>query len=117
MAEEAPPVNGLGIALSLLLLLGLVLAVESTRRLLVLDATAGRVVRMRGRGPSDLVSDLEDVVARSRASGRIVLRLESGRVAVHASGSFDEGTKQQLRNVVGRFPVARLRTARRVTRG
>ena len=109
--------NGLGIVVALVLIGALFVAAEATRRLLVLDVSEGQIVRMRGRGPAELVSDLEDVVGRARGSGRVMLRLEGGRVVVRADGTFTEGTKQQMRNVVGRFPVARLRTARRVTRG
>jgi len=88
-----------------------------SRRLLVLDVARGKVARLGGRAPAELVSDIEDILARSGSTGRIIVQLESSRAIVRAEGSFDEATKQRLRNVVGRFPVARLRAARRVKRG
>ncbi len=108
----------LGFGFALLFLIGVLVAADATRRLLVIDVVAGKVLRLRGRGPADLVSDLEDVLRRTKnATGTVMLYLEGGRVTVRTTGSFDEGTKQMLRNVVGRFPTARLRTARRVKRG
>lgn len=92
-------------------------SVERTRRLLVVEAEGGRVARLSGRAPAELAADIEDVISRARATGTIVLRLEGGRVVVRAEKGIDETTAQRLRNVVGRFPVARLRTARRVDRG
>ena len=41
-------------------------------------------------------------------------RLEQGRVAVRADGGLGDGTMQRLRNVVGRFPAARIKSAPRV---
>ncbi|MDI1444051.1 DUF3634 family protein [Polyangium sp. 6x1] len=93
-----------------------IVSVERTRRLLVVEAEGGKVARLSGRAPADLAADIEDILARSRATGTIVLRLEGGRVVVRAEKGIDETTAQRLRNVVGRFPVARLRTARRVER-
>lgn len=90
--------------------------VDASRRLLEVRVESGRVVKLRGRAPGDLVHDVEDVLTRSRATGTVVVRIEGNRAAVRVEGQIDEGTKQRLRNVVGRFPTARLRTARRVKR-
>jgi hypothetical protein len=95
---------------------GVIAAVDASRRLLDIHVDRGRVVKLEGRAPGDLVHDVEDVLARSKVSGRIVVQLEGDRAAVRISGEMDEGTVQQLRNVVGRFPTARLRAARRVKR-
>lgn len=89
---------------------------RQTRVLLVIEVSAGRILRLSGRAPAELCSDLEDVLSRSMATGKVVLFLEGGRATVRATGSMDEATKQRLRNVVGRFPVARLKSARRVER-
>ena len=95
---------------------GVIVAVDASRRLLDIHVDRGRVVKLKGRAPGDLVHDVEDVLARSKVSGRIVVQLEGDRAAVRVSGEMDEGTVQQLRNVVGRFSTARLRAARRVKR-
>ena len=92
------------------------LLVEASRRLLEIHADHGRVVKIEGRAPAELVGDFKDVLARSRASGTIIVRLEAGRAVVQVRGAIDENTAQQLRNVVGRFPTARLKAGRRVGR-
>jgi hypothetical protein len=95
---------------------GVIAAVDASRRLLAVEVNHGRIVKLEGRAPGDLVHDVEDIVAMSKASGRIVVLLEGERAAVRVSGEIDEGTAQRLRNVVGRFSTARLRAARRVKR-
>ncbi len=92
------------------------LLVEASRRLLEIHVDHGRVVKLEGRGPAEFVADFKDVLARNCASGTIIVRLEAGRAVVHVSGAIDENTAQQLRNVVGRFPTARLKAGRRVRR-
>jgi hypothetical protein len=76
-------------------------------------ASNGKVVSARGRMPPEMFRDVSDVLERSKASGTVRGRLEQGRVAVRASG-LDDGVVQRLRNVVGRFPAARIKTAKRL---
>ncbi len=92
------------------------LLVRESRRLLVLRVERGEIVAARGRAPAELFNDLGDALKRARATCHVVLVLREGRVAVDVSGSASDALRQQLRNVVGRFPVARLRTARPVRR-
>lgn len=106
----------LGVVLVLAVLGALVLAVRRALELMVLEARDGRVVTARGRSPAELLREIEDILDRARATGRIVVRLEAGHVAVRATG-LDEGTMQRLRNVVGRFPPARLKSAPRIGKG
>lgn len=73
----------------------------------------GKVVSARGRVPPELLRDLEDVFARARAEGALRVHLENGRAQVAGAG-MDEPTLQRARNVVGRFPIARLKTAPRL---
>lgn len=91
-----------------------IFAVDKARRLLDVQVMQGRVLSLEGRAPADLVHDVEDVLVRARASGRIIVQLEGQRAAVRVSGGIDEGTAQQVRNVVGRFSTARLKAARRI---
>ncbi|MEZ4294884.1 MAG: DUF3634 family protein [Polyangiaceae bacterium] len=96
----------------------LVLLYVAARRattILVLVAENGRVVKQRGRAPGEMLRDLSDVLSRARASGTMRLRLEGGEVAVDCA-EMPEGVRQQIRNVVGRFPAARLKQAPRVKR-
>jgi hypothetical protein len=91
------------------------LAVRANRRLLVLRVEAGRIVSARGRAPGELLHDFSDVFRRAGVSCRVALVVREGRVVVDV-GPGGEAVVQQLRNVVGRFPVPRLRTAARVAR-
>ncbi|HRI67639.1 MAG TPA: DUF3634 family protein [Polyangium sp.] len=93
-----------------------VMAVDASRRLLDVHVDQGRVLKLEGRVPVELVHDVEDVLQRAKESGRVIVRLEGNRARVRVSGEIGEGTAQQLRNVVGRFPTARLRAARPVKR-
>jgi hypothetical protein len=109
-------VNWLLAGVLLAVFVAILVAAGASRRLLLVSVEAGRVVRVRGRAPIELLTDIEDVLARARATGRLLVRLAGGRAEVRPDG-FDAVTVQRLRNVVGRFPVARLRTAPRVARG
>jgi len=95
------------------LLLGLVAAVRRALQVLVVDLERGDIVRRRGRATPELLREIADVARRSRSTGRVVLKLEGGQVAVRTQGLTD-ATEQQLRNVVGRFPKARLVQAPRL---
>lgn len=102
-------------AAALVFALALVVLAWATRRalrVLVVELRAGRVVSARGRASAELMREIGDVAERSGATGRVELRLEGGRVAVRTVG-LDEATTQRLRNVVGRFPTARLKTGTR----
>jgi hypothetical protein len=81
-----------------------------SREIFAVSVRAGRIEAARGRLSTELRHELEDVVASSRASGRVVVRLENGRARVHTKG-FGDPIAQRVRNVVGRIPLARLRTA------
>lgn len=76
-------------------------------------ASKGKVVAARGRMPPEMLRDVTDVLERAKATGTVRGRLEQGKVAVRASG-LDDGVVQRLRNVVGRFPAARIKTANRL---
>jgi hypothetical protein len=92
------------------LLLALVIAARRAATVLVVRVEAGRVVQLRGRAPGELLRDLQDVFDRSGATGSLELRLGDGGV-VAVTRDLDARTEQQIRNVVGRFPPARLKTA------
>lgn len=106
----------IAIAGLLVFVFAVIAAVDASRRLLDVRVHQGRIQRLEGRAPADLVHDVEDILGRSQATGRIVVALEGERAVVRVTGEFDAGTTQRLRNVVGRFPAARLKAARRVKR-
>lgn len=109
----APVPSWLPFLVAAALLIALALAARRATTVLVARVEAGRVVELRGRAPGELLRDLGDIWARNEATGRLVLRLDGGRVAADTA-DFDAATGQQIRNVVGRFPPARLKTAPRV---
>lgn len=89
------------------------IAARRAASVLVIHVEAGRVVEIRGRAPGELLHDLTDIFERARATGRVELLLDGGQVAVSCRGLSD-GTEQQIRNVVGRFSAARLKSAPQV---
>jgi Protein of unknown function (DUF3634) len=95
---------------------GVIVAVDASRRVLEIQVERGRILKLEGKAPGELVNDVADVLERSQVTGRILVQFEGDRAAVRASGEVDEGTVQRLRNVVGRFPTARLRAGHRVKR-
>ena len=100
----------LGVLLGLLGLIGW--RISKDREIFVLRVQAGRVVSARGRLPQSLLADLEDVLARSGASGTVVARRSEGRASLRIQGSFPAPVQQRLRNVVGCVPLARILGAR-----
>lgn len=104
-----------------LLLLGVLLAfviialaVRANRRLLVIRAENGRIVSARGRAPGELLHDFGDIFKRAGTTCSAALVLRAGRVELDVRGPGGEAVAQQLRNVTGRFPLARLRSAARI---
>ena len=101
------------LAVGALLVLAAVFAISRALEVLVVDLEAGKIVRKRGRATAELLREIDDVASRAGATGRLVLRLEGGQVAVRTTGLTD-ATTQRLRNFVGRFPKARLVQAPRL---
>lgn len=79
----------------------------------------GRVVALRGRAPKGLMRDMTDVL-RQRPVKQATLRVvvQGGAPALEANGDLSEGEQQRLRNVLGTWPLAKIRAApyRRVRR-
>jgi len=79
----------------------------------VLEASGGELRITHGGLSPAILRDLRDVAGRpkvTRGSIRIVRR--SGRAEVSVSGAFSAAQIQQVRNVVGSVPLARLANAR-----
>jgi hypothetical protein len=68
----------------------------------------------RGALPKELLDDLEDVL-RGGEGGPAELRgvVEDRRVRLYAEGELSDAQRQRLRNAIGRWPVAKIRAARR----
>lgn len=86
----------------------------ASRRLLVVDVERGKIVRAGGKVPSDFYAEVVDVLERTSATGRCEVRIEKGKAIVLGSRGLSDAAAQRIRNVVGRFPLARLRAGRPV---
>jgi hypothetical protein len=79
----------------------------------VLEVVAGQVFVRRGGLASRIRADIEDVVGRpkiERATLRIVR--DRGSAVLEVKGAVSAAQLQQLRNVVGSVPLAKLVNAR-----
>lgn len=103
----------LAIALLLLLLtIPLVVALMRANELFCLKIQGGKVRVARGRIPPALLGDLTDILGAPRVmEGTLRGVVEDRAVRVYAEAELTDAQKQQIRNVVGRWPVAKIRNA------
>jgi hypothetical protein len=104
------------VALAFLLLSApLVIAIVRANELFYLRIRGGRVTVARGRIPQRLLDDIADVV---RTVERAALRgtTEGGRPRLYAEGELAPEQKQRLRNLIGAWSTAQIRTAPRPRR-
>lgn len=102
------------IAVVALALVALWMSTRAAITVCVLDITAGEIVVRSGGIAPRVLADLRDVAARpkiARATLRVVR--DRGRAALEATGEIPPAQMQQLRNVVGSVPLAKLSSARR----
>ena len=91
-------------------IVALYVAADRARTLAVCIIEKRKVRVVRGRLPAEVLAEIEDVVRRGRVeTGRVVLRRESGTIDIRTRGIHDPNAMQQLRNTIGRFPLARFR--------
>jgi len=92
-------------------LLVVVYAVGLSRQteLFVLRVREGSVRLVRGRVPVALLSDFKDVL-RGAQDAQVRAVLSDGRPRLDARGSLSPEQQQRLRNVLGRFTTAQIRT-------
>jgi hypothetical protein len=88
-------------------------AARRANELFAIRVLRGTALHIRGRVPAALFSAIAEVAARppiERATLRAVLR---GRVpTLEVAGNVPDYQIQQLRNVLGQFPTARIRAGR-----
>lgn len=72
----------------------------------------GKVVALRGRAPKGLVRGINDIV-RVRPVSEGILRVYSQgqHAGVRPKGDWNPGELQRLRNLLGNWPVAKIRAA------
>lgn len=81
--------------------------------LFVLKVSRGGVRFVRGRIPPSLLRELKDVLRGAGHDGVVRVVHERGEARLIVDGTFDEGTQQRLRNVIGRYPLQRIRAGGR----
>jgi hypothetical protein len=94
-----------------LLVGGVAVSAWRARILFELDFRHGKLFGARGRLPPTLLDDILDIMPGVQEE-RLVIRcvVEQDHARVITRGTLAPGTLQQLRNVVGVWPLARLRT-------
>ncbi len=95
-------------------IVALVTAVRRAATLCVVEVRNGVVSVKRGQLAPRIVADLGDIARRPKVvQGRIEIRREGKLAVVHVKGPFSDAQRQQIRNVVGSVPLARLRSGGR----
>jgi hypothetical protein len=79
----------------------------------VLEVLAGVITVKRGGLAEGILADLGDVVRRP-VVGRATVRISrsQGRAEVAVKGDVSDAQRQQVRNVIGRVPLAKLVSSR-----
>jgi hypothetical protein len=106
----------LGLVILALLATPLIIAIARSNELFVIDVVDGVPRAVRGRMPQRLLDDLGDVVRRPRLTAarfKVVVEDRRARLVV-VRGEIPATQLQQLRNVVGTYPVAAIRAGGKV---
>src|SRR5690349_19212769 len=91
----------------------LVLALVRANELFLVRVRGGRVRVARGRLPQRLLTEIGEIVGRPPVDAELRGVNEGGRPRLYAEGSLSPEQKQRLRNVLGEWTVAQIRTAPR----
>jgi hypothetical protein len=96
-------------------LASVVFLARRARTLFELEFTGERLSRARGRMPQRLLDDLLVVLPRNQ-NDRLIIRcvLERDQARLTWRGKISPGTLQQLRNLIGMWPLAKLKAAPRL---
>ena len=94
-------------------LLPLALAIARSNELFCLELRDGRLTLKRGRIPPRLLDDFRDVLTGSRARRAVIRAVTWDRLPrLEVRGELTEDELQRLRNVLGTYPLAKLRAGR-----
>lgn len=93
----------------------IVLWARRARTLFELEIRSGQIERACGRIPQGLLNDFLAVLPRNHET-RLVIRcsIERDRACLNTRGPITDDAAQRLRNLLGLWPLARLRTAPRL---
>jgi hypothetical protein len=94
---------------------GISLLAYRDRTLFELEFRDRALWRARGRIPPKLLHDFIDVCPRKQ-DARLIIRccVEQGRARLIARGDVDQDIEQQLRNLLGLWPLARLKSSPKI---
>jgi uncharacterized protein DUF3634 len=104
-------VTTIAIVLGCLAIIGIVaIALWRTLTLFELAIDGGHVEIVRGGIPPALMTEIREIVRIGRVErGTIRVVKDAGEARVVCSAEIDDATVQRIRNVMGRFPIAKLR--------
>jgi hypothetical protein len=95
-------------------LIALWLSARAAVTVCLLDITRGDVVVRRGGLAPRILAEIGDVAARPKiAQATLRVVRERGRAVLEVNGTVPPAQLQQLRNVVGSVPLAKLANSRR----
>lgn len=102
------------VAGAILVVFGLLLTISIRRStelfvLRVNPADVPPVKFVRGRIPGALLQDLRTILTAGGARGTLRVLVARGTAVVEARGSFSPDTMQRARNLVGLYPLPKLR--------
>jgi Protein of unknown function (DUF3634) len=90
------------------------LSIARSTELFCLNVERGRARVQRGALPQALLDDINDVVAKPRIErARVRVVVEDQKPRVLPDPRIGNAQMQRLRNVVGLYPITRIRAARR----
>lgn len=105
--------NWIWLSLPCLLLLAFGYALRRANELFALSARAGKLVLLRGRLPPALLAEFAEIAQRERLdNAEIRVLSESGAPRLLVQGAANPALEQALRNVLGPYPIARIRSGR-----
>ena len=90
------------------------LAARDAVTVCVIEVTKGRARLKRGGVAPRILADIGDVVRKPRIARATIRVVRSrGRAELKVTGNVSDAQRQQLRNVIGSVPLAKLVNARR----
>jgi hypothetical protein len=99
-----------GFAILFVLCVPMAVSLSRANELFVLHVKDGKVTVQRGRLPQKLVDDIADVV-RGVSHATLKCKSEGRKPRLYARGAVGPDHAQRLRNLVGTWTVAQMRTA------
>ena len=104
-----------GILILVIVSIPLAFAIARSTELFVVVVQKGKPRLLRGHAPSRLVDDVMDVLSRAKLSNRATIRcvVHNAHPRIETDDAVPAGTLQQLRNVVGHYSVAQIRSGKR----